>query len=93
MFRFDRRLLLNFDWGLLVTVLTIAVMGLANLYSATYSPGAGASSYFIKQLYYYLLGFGLILIMISIDYRMLLGLDGEFSSQPPLEIIYTIMSD
>lgn len=30
---------------------------------------------------------------ISIDYRMLLGLDGEFSSQPPLEIVYTIMSD
>lgn len=75
MFRFDRRLLLNFDWGLLVTVLTIAVMGLANLYSATYSPGAGASSYFIKQLYYYLLGFGLIFIIISIDYRILLTLN------------------
>ena len=55
MFRFDRRLLLNFDWGLLATVLIVAAMGLANLYSATYSPGAGASSYFIKQLTYYLI--------------------------------------
>ena len=75
MFRFDRRLLLNFDWALLITVLIIAAMGLINLYSATFSPGAGASSYFMRQLYYYLLGFGLILIIISIDYRVLLALN------------------
>ncbi len=75
MFRFDRRLLLNFDWGLLATVLLVAAMGLANLYSATYSPGAGASSYFIKQLTYYLMGAALILIIISVDYRVLLTLN------------------
>ena len=50
MFRFDRRLLLNFDWGVLAAVLIIAGMGLANLYSATYSPQTGASSFFTKQL-------------------------------------------
>jgi rod shape determining protein RodA len=75
MFRFDRRLLLNFDWALLATVLIVAAMGLANLYSATYVPGSGFSSYFIKQLYYYLLGFALILIIISVDYRILLTLN------------------
>lgn len=72
MFRFDRRLLLNFDWLLLGTVLIIAAMGLANLYSSTFSAGTGASSYFMKQLYFYLFGFGLILIIISFDYRILL---------------------
>jgi rod shape determining protein RodA len=75
MLRFDRRLLLNFDWTLLVTVLIVAAMGLANLYSATYSQGGGASSYFIKQLYFYLLGFGLILLIISVDYRVLINLN------------------
>jgi len=75
MFRFDRRLLLNFDLTLLITFLIVAAMGLANLYSATYSPGAGASSYFIKQLYFYVLGFALILIVISVDYRVLITLN------------------
>jgi len=73
MFRFDRRLLLNFDWGVLASVLIIAAMGLANLYSATYSPSTGASTYFMKQLVYFLFGFGLILFIISIDYRVLLS--------------------
>jgi rod shape determining protein RodA len=75
MFRFDRRLLLNFDWTLFVTVLIVAAMGLANLYSATYSSEAGASSYFFRQLYFYLLGSGLVLIIISVDYRVLLTLN------------------
>ncbi|MDF1576844.1 MAG: rod shape-determining protein RodA [Desulfobulbales bacterium] len=75
MFRFDRRLLLNFDWTLLVTVVIVAAMGLANLYSATYSSEAGASSYFFRQLYFYLLGSGLILAVISVDYRILLTLN------------------
>lgn len=30
---------------------------------------------------------------VSIDYRLLLGDDGDFASGAPLEIIYTIMSD
>ena len=72
MFKFDRRLLLNFDWGVLAAVLIIAAMGLANLYSATYSPQTGASTFFTKQLIYFLLGFGLILFIVSIDYRILL---------------------
>ncbi len=75
MLRFDRRLLLNFDWGLLIAILLVAAMGLANLYSATYVPGAGASSFFIKQIYYYLLGFVLILLLVSFDYRFLISLN------------------
>lgn len=68
-------MLLNFDWGLLATILVVATMGLVNLYSATYTPGAGASTYFMRQLYYYLLGFGFILAIISVDYRVLLTLN------------------
>ena len=75
MFRFDRRLLLNFDWGVLASVIIIAAMGLVNLYSATYSPQVGASHYFMKQLIYFLFGFGLILFIVSIDYRVLLTIN------------------
>ena len=75
MFKFDRRLLLNFDWKVLTVVMLIALMGLANLYSATFSPQDGVSSYFTKQIYYYLMGFAIIMIIISIDYRILLTLN------------------
>jgi rod shape determining protein RodA len=75
MLKFDRRLLLNFEWSLVVAVLLVAGMGLANLYSATYVAEGGASGYFIKQAYYYAMGFALILVLISIDYRVLITLN------------------
>ena len=71
MIRFDRRLLFNFDWILLLAVLLIAGMSLINLYSSTYA-GVG-SGVFLKQTYFYLLGFVLILAIITLDYRILLA--------------------
>ena len=71
MLRFDRRLLFNFDWVMLCVVAVIASMALINLYSSSYT-GNGASAVFLKQLYFYLFGFGLILVMISFDYRSLI---------------------
>lgn len=73
MLRFDRRLLLNFDWVMVVAVLLVALIGLANLYSATHlNTGMGTPAY-IKQLYYYLLGGAVMLFIISIDYRVLVS--------------------
>ncbi|MBU0674085.1 MAG: rod shape-determining protein RodA [Proteobacteria bacterium] len=74
MFKFDRRLLLNFNWGILITVILLAIMGMMNLYSATYSP-TGPSSFFINQGKYFLLGFALILFVVSVDYRFLISLN------------------
>jgi len=71
MIRFDRRLLFNFDWILLLAVLLIAGMSLINLYSATYA-GVGYGV-FLKQTYFYILGFVLILAIITLDYRILLA--------------------
>ena len=71
MIRFDRRLLFNFDWILLLAVLLIAGMSLINLYSATYA-GVGYGV-FLKQTYFYILGFILILAIITLDYRILLA--------------------
>jgi rod shape determining protein RodA len=78
MFKFDRRLIFNFDLGLSIAMLLVAIMGLANLFSATYVPGAGVPALFIKQLYYYLFGFLMIMVVVSIDYRVLLSLNYPF---------------
>ena len=69
MFRFDRRLLMNFDWVLLASVVIIAIMCLANLYSAIYPNKPPGTPVYIKQLYFFLMGFALIAGIISIDYK------------------------
>ncbi len=73
MFQFDRRLVLNFDWALLIIVLIIAGTGLANLYSATYLGSVPGTPVYIKQFYYYVLACFLALAIISVDYRQLLS--------------------
>ncbi len=75
MIRFDRRLLINFDWGLLFLVLVIGLMCLANLYSAIYPNTSHSTPVYLKQLYYYLMGFMLILAIISVDYKIFLRLN------------------
>lgn len=80
MLRFDRRLVLNFDWVMLIMVLLVAAMGIANLYSASYhfDPQGVGTPVYLKQLYYYLFGAAVILLIISIDYRVLLKLNYPF---------------
>lgn len=73
MFRFDRRLLQNIDWIMLAAVLVVAVFGLINLYSASYLTKAAGSSVFVKTLYYYLLGVGIIFAIMLFDYKVLLA--------------------
>ncbi|PIY20971.1 MAG: rod shape-determining protein RodA [Deltaproteobacteria bacterium CG_4_10_14_3_um_filter_60_8] len=72
MWRFDRRLLLNFDWVLLGTVLVIGAMGLLNLYSATFMAASYGTPLYLKQVYFFVGGLLLILAIISIDYRRLI---------------------
>ena len=74
MLRFDRRLLLHFDWALLVTLLIVIGISLMNLYSASHVGYPGTPPY-VKQIYYYLAGGLLVLAIISFDYRLLLKLN------------------
>lgn len=69
---FDRRLLQNFDWVLLLLLLLISCVSLVNLYSAI-APirDVGGYQIFIKQIYWFLLGFAFLLIMITFDYHLL----------------------
>ncbi len=68
---FDRRLIMNFDWPLLVTASLIAVMGVANIYSATFPHSGYTAPPHVKQIYWLLLGMGLMLLILYFDYRTL----------------------
>ena len=66
---FDRRLILNFDWTLLITVLFISTMGILNLYSSTYPHTGSGTPLFVKQIYWLLAGIGLAIFILLFDYR------------------------
>ena len=67
---FDRRLLEDFDWVLLLTVITICIIGLVSIYSASYSYGT-ETPYFQKQVIWFLIGLVVMAIVTMIDYRFL----------------------
>ena len=61
---FDRRLLQNFDWVLLLLLLLITTVSLINLYSATYPiRDAGGHQIFVKQIYWFMIGFAIFFMM------------------------------
>ena len=69
---FDRRLVQNFDWILLGSVVLIAAMGIVNLYSAGFNRNpAGATPVYVKQVYWLLVGLGLMFFTLLYDYRHL----------------------
>lgn len=68
MFRFDRRLVHHFDWGLLFMLMLVMGMALVNLYSSTWS-GDGASAVFLKEIYILFAGVVMIILLMGIDYK------------------------
>ncbi|MFC1823349.1 rod shape-determining protein RodA [Thermodesulfobacteriota bacterium] len=69
---FDRRLLQNFDWILLILLILIACLSALNLYSATFPiRDTGGSQIFLKQIYWFLIGFVFLLITTTFDYHIL----------------------
>ncbi len=69
---FDRRLIMNFDWALLITTMIIAIIGILNIYSSTYPHTGSATPYYLKQIYWLILGVGVMALVIWLDYRTLL---------------------
>ncbi len=69
---FDRRLLQNFDWILLLLLVFIGTISIINLYSATFPiRDTGGSQIFLKQIYWFLAGFLVLLLMTTFDYHVL----------------------
>ena len=69
---FDRRLIQNFDWVLLLLLLLVASISILNLYSATYPiRDIGGSQVFAKHIYWFLIGFFVFLLMTTFNYHAL----------------------
>jgi rod shape determining protein RodA len=66
---FDRRLIEHFDWPIFWLTVIISLIGLANLYSATFN--LPSDKYFINQCYWLLLGFTFCALIVLFDYRFL----------------------
>ncbi|MBE0582822.1 MAG: FtsW/RodA/SpoVE family cell cycle protein, partial [Desulfofustis sp.] len=71
MIRFDRRLLVHFDWALLIMLLLVSTMALFNLYSASYPPQPWGTPPYLKQAYFFLMGFAAIVVILGFDYQEL----------------------
>ena len=72
MIRFDRRLVINFDWLLLFLVLGICALGLLNIYSAGFSlSDVRLKSLYMKQLEWMGIGLFFMILAFSLDYRII----------------------
>lgn len=68
---FDRRLLLSFDWFFLALTVGLGLIGVLNLYSASHVSGApGLNPAYLRQIYWFLIGLGIIAVVLNLDYRL-----------------------
>jgi len=69
---FDRRLAQNFDWGLMAAALILGAVGVLTLYSAvTADPAMPHPDLYLRQMVWYAIGLGVMLISFTINYKML----------------------
>ena len=71
MFRIDRRLFEHFDMVLMLLIFLVCIMAFFNLYSASFPPKGYGTSPYIKQGYFFLMGFAAFVFIISFDYHEL----------------------
>ncbi len=67
----DRRLLTNIDWVLVGLSVAVCLLGILNIYSATSPYKIVGTEYYIKQMYWILVGITISLAVCSIDYHIL----------------------
>lgn len=66
----DRRLISHFDWPLSALALLVAALGIATIYSATYSmEGSASGGLALKQLSWLAIGLGAMIFCFTFDYH------------------------
>ncbi len=69
----DRRLLENFDWGILLVAVILSIIGVITIYSATRPVlDIEQQSFYVKQFYWIALSLVSFFVFISIDYKWLI---------------------
>ena len=71
MIRIDRRLFENFDMILMLLILLVCTMALFNLYSASFPHSGYGIAPYVRQAYFFFIGFSVFLFVISFDYHEL----------------------
>jgi rod shape determining protein RodA len=66
---FERRLYYHIDWALVIALIALCALGVVMIYSTTADPTRATSRLYITQLYAIVLGFGALLVMLTLDYR------------------------
>lgn len=69
--KIDRRLVAHVEWPMLILTLLVAGCGLLSILSATYDGERLFSSHVVRQASWLGLGFGLLVVTASFDYRLL----------------------
>ena len=70
--KFDRRLIMNFDWILLYLVLGISIIGILNIYSSGFSlVETKLKALYLKQLQWMGVGIVFMALAFCIDYRVI----------------------
>ena len=68
----DRQFFKHFDWVMLLLLFLVSVMAMTNLYSSSYVGGEiGASTLFFKQLTFFVVGLGVILVLQVFEYQFI----------------------
>jgi len=70
--KFDRRIFQNFDWTLMMLVLSICAIGILNIYSAGYAAGERQIPFYLKQIQWIILGLIIMMVIFFIDYRLII---------------------
>ncbi|NWF93153.1 MAG: rod shape-determining protein RodA [Syntrophaceae bacterium] len=65
----DRRLFTHFDWTLFGIVLSLASIGILNLYSATYRGDVAGTPLYLKQILWLAIGLAAMITVAFIEYR------------------------
>src|SRR6266545_3693329 len=76
MLRVDRRLLQNVDWSLLATALFIIALSILSMWNL--APGRGGTALAWRQLSSVGIGLVALLVVVSVDYRILVRLAPAF---------------
>lgn len=92
MFRIDRRLFEHFDMILMLLLLLVCIMAFFNLYSASFPPKGYGMAPYMRQAYFFLMGFAVLVFVLSFDYQELHSWNYPFYVLIVLLLLYAFVA-
>jgi rod shape determining protein RodA len=92
MFRIDRRLFEHFDMILMLLLLLVCIMAFFNLYSASFPPKGYGMAPYLRQAYFFLIGFAVLVFVLSFDYQELHSWNYPFYALIVLLLLYAFVA-